>query len=229
MKIGILQTGHTPQEVEARNGDFTQMFQSLLAGHDFTFETWNVVDMEFPNGPTDADGWLLTGSKHGAYEDHPFIAPLEELIRAIRDSARPMIGICFGHQIIAQALGGKVEKFAGGWAIGRHDYKDKNLGDIALNCWHQDQVVSLPEGARVTASSPHCAHAGIVYGDTIYTLQPHPELSNAIIHDYLVVRGDEPTYPREIVHKARAENTLPNDEPRVALQMAEFFKGVAIP
>ena len=67
----------------------------------------------FPEGIHDADGWLITGSRHGAYEDHPWIPPLEEFIRDAYAAQVPLVGICFGHQIIAQAMGGKVEKYQG--------------------------------------------------------------------------------------------------------------------
>ena len=109
MKIGILQTGHSPDNMKDALGDYGDMFVKLLGGHGFDFQIWSVVDGDFPASAVDADGWLITGSKHGAYEDHDWIPPLEQLIRAIREAGRPLVGICFGHQIIAQALGGKVE------------------------------------------------------------------------------------------------------------------------
>ena len=174
MLIGILQCGHAPDEVRAQHGDFDAMFAALFQGYDFTFQTWNVVDGNFPTTIDAADGWLISGSKHGAYEDHAFIPPLSDLIREIYASARPMVGICFGHQIIAQALGGRVEKFDGGWAIGRHDYSFKGHGDVTLNAWHQDQVIDPPEGSKTVAFTDFCAHAGLTIGDHIYTIQPHP-------------------------------------------------------
>ena len=82
-----------------------------------------IADNEFPAGPDAADGWLITGSKHGAYEDHDWIPPLEQLIRDIYAAGRPLVGVCFGHQIIAQALGGTVEKFKGGWSVGHTTYE----------------------------------------------------------------------------------------------------------
>ncbi|AJE48240.1 type 1 glutamine amidotransferase [Celeribacter indicus] len=224
MKLGILQCGHAPDPVAEKHGDFDRMFTRLLAPYGYDFEVWNVVDMEFPDGPEAADAWLLTGSKHGAYEDHPFIPPLEELIRAIHASGRRMLGICFGHQIIAQALGGKVEKFAGGWAIGRRHYRIAGLGDIHLNAWHQDQVVALPEGAEVMGSNDFCENAVLVYDDSILTVQPHPELSPEIIAGYLAARGEDPAYPRDLLAHAKAENVKPTDDAAFAALMAAFLE-----
>ena len=106
MRIGILQCGQSPAQLKRDLGDYPDMFVRLLAGREFDFTTWHVEGMEFPQDIHDADGWLLTGSRHGAYEDHAFIPPLEDFIRRAHDAGVPMVGICFGHQIIAQALGG---------------------------------------------------------------------------------------------------------------------------
>ena len=108
MKIGILQTGHAIPELHDELGEYADLFERLLDGHDFSFNRYNVVDGIFPGSVEAADGWLITGSKHGAYDDLPWIAELETFIRAIRDDGRPLVGGCLGHQIIAQALGGKV-------------------------------------------------------------------------------------------------------------------------
>ncbi|WP_208347794.1 type 1 glutamine amidotransferase [Pseudaestuariivita rosea] len=224
MKIGILQCGHTPDEIRACFGDFSTLFENMLEGHGFAFQTWNVVDMQFPGTVDHADGWLLTGSAHGAYENHPFIPPLETLIRDIYADGRPMVGICFGHQIIAQALGGRVEKFSGGWAIGRHLYEFDGLGSVAANAWHQDQVVDLPAGARVIGSSAHCANAALVYDNRILTVQPHPELTNPVIADYIKARRGTGTYPDALMDRAEAEVQTPNDAAILADQLAAFLK-----
>ena len=118
MKIGILIVGHPPQEL-SHNGRYDAYFIRLLDDADFTYQAWSVLDGEMPADVHDAQGWLITGSRHGAYEPHPWIPPLEQFIRDCYAAHVPMIGVCFGHQIIAQAMGGKVEKFAGGWSVGR--------------------------------------------------------------------------------------------------------------
>lgn len=222
MKIGILQTGHAPDTLIARTGDYDAMFAEMLGGHGLTFQAFAVVDGQFPQGAGDADGWLITGSRHGAYDDLPWIAPLEVLIRDIHARGLPLIGICFGHQVIAQALGGKVEKFEGGWAIGRTHYTqgDQNL---TLNAWHQDQVTRRPTGARVLASNRFCENAVLAYGDTIWTVQPHPEFDSPFIDGLIRTRG-RGRVPGAILDAAAAELGQPDDNAYIARFMVDFFK-----
>ncbi len=222
MKIGILQTGHSPDTLIGEMGDYDQLFRSLLDGHGFAFDTYAVVDGVFPDGPGDAEGWIITGSRHGVYEEHDWIPPLEALIRAIHARGLPMIGVCFGHQIIAQALGGKVEKFDGGWAVGRTEYR---MGDqtVALNAWHQDQVTQRPEGARVLAGNDFCENAILAYGDTVWTVQPHPEFSAAFIDGLIRTRG-KGVVPEAQLSQATDRLDAPLDDARIANFMAEFLK-----
>jgi len=226
MKIGILQTGHAPDAL-ADMGTYPEMFERLLAGHGFTFETWPVVDNVFPASVTDADGWLITGSRHGAYDDLPWIAPLERFVRDAFDAERPVVGVCFGHQIIAQALGGKVEKFAGGWAVGRtrYDFPD---GSLPLNAWHQDQVTVVPEGAEVIAGNDFCANAAMVYGDKAFTVQPHPEYGDDFIAGLIATRG-RGVVPDALLDNALANAGQPLANHEMAARMAHFFKHKRLP
>lgn len=228
MRIGILQCGHVPEAVAATHGDFADMFARLLDGHGFAFRTWNVVDMEFPRGPRDAEGWLVTGSKHGAYDDLPFIAPLEALIREIHAARAPLVGVCFGHQIVAQALGGRVEKWQGGWALGRQTYRVEGLGEVALNAWHQDQVTEIPPEARVVGEAPGCRVAALAYGDHAWTIQPHPEFAPALVADYIRGRRGTGDYPDDRMAAAEAALALPVDQARVAARMARVLKGAPV-
>ena len=223
MKIGLLIPGHPPAEIRAQVGEYAEMYERLLSGHGFDFARWAVVDNVFPEGPEAADGWLIGGSRHGVYEDHDWIAPLEALIHAIVAAGRPLVGVCFGHQVIAKALGGRVEKFAGGWAVGRTFY-DFGDAELALNAWHQDQVVTLPEGAEVIAANGFCRHAGIRIGDAVLSVQPHPEYDAEMMEGLYAHRAAAAGVPPALVAQARAQAGAPVDAGEMANRMAAFFK-----
>ncbi|RRH73426.1 type 1 glutamine amidotransferase [Falsigemmobacter faecalis] len=222
MLIGILQTGHVTEFIRERAGDFPSLFMKLLAGQGFEFRTWSVVDMEFPTSVQDCDGWLLTGSRHGAYEDHAFIPPLEAFIREAYAASVPTVGICFGHQIIAQALGGRVEKFSGGWSVGRQTYEFEGK-KIGLNAWHQDQVVELPPGAEVIGCSEFCQNAALLYGDRMLTVQPHPEFDQSFI-GLMLEQYKSGSVPPELLTRAEAALTDDLDRGMLAARIGEFFR-----
>lgn len=222
MKIGILQTGHVNEALVDENGDYFEIFSQFLSGQGLEFVNYPVVDDVFPTGADAADGWLITGSRFGAYEDLPWIAPLETLIRDIFASGRPLVGICFGHQIIAQAMGGRVEKFDGGWSVGRVAYP---LGGeiLALNAWHQDQVTRVPDGAQVVSSTPFCANAALLYAGRAFTLQPHPEIDRTYLGGLLEVIAPG-RVPEDQRQGAIEQIDKPTDSARLADLITLFFK-----
>lgn len=222
MQIGILQTGQAPDALRAETGDYPEMFARLLADRGLTFRTYHVEGMEFPGDVHDCDGWLITGSRHGAYEDHPFIPPLEDFIRRAYAAGVPMVGICFGHQIIAQALGGKVERFAGGWSVGPQDY-DFGGRTLTLNAWHRDQVTRKPEAAEVIASNEFCENAALVYGDRAFTVQAHPEYGDDFIGGLIRTRG-KGVVPDDLMAAASARFGQGNASAMIADRIADFFK-----
>ncbi len=222
MLIGILQTGLAPDILAPEMGDYPDMFARLLDGNGFTFRTWRVVDGTFPASVDDADGWLITGSRHGVYEDHPWIAPLEAFIRAAYAAHVPLVGICFGHQIVAQAMGGKVERYAGGWAIGAQDYAFQGE-TLTLNAWHRDQVIEKPANAKVIASNAFCANAALLYDDRVLTVQAHPEFRPEFIDGLMQTRG-KGLVPDEVMAKAAARLSDPLQDTTIAARIAAFFK-----
>ena len=222
MLIGILQCGQSPELLKETLGDYPDMFVRLLADRGFDFRSWHVEAMDFPEDVRAADGWLITGSRHGTYEDHAFIPPLEDFIRRAHEAGVPMVGICFGHQIIAQALGGTVAKHQGGWAVGAHDY-DFGGETITLNAWHQDQVVARPEGAELAATSPFCENAALVYGDRAFTVQAHPEFDDAFIAGLIEHRA-RGKVPQDLLDAAQARMGEDKAGALIADRIEAFFR-----
>jgi len=224
MKIGILQTGIAPVELAASHGEYPNMFERFLAGRGFQFQTFNILENNFPHNIKDADGWLITGSKHGVYEDHAWIPPLEEFVRNIYTANIPLVGVCFGHQIIAQALGGKVEKYSDGWSVGHAEYEMEDCEDpVLLNAWHQDQVVELPKDARVIGSSAFCKYAMLAYGDKVLTVQPHPEFSDHFVEGLIKYRA-KGVVPDDLLKVATSRIGTPKQAEMIADLFTDTFK-----
>lgn len=225
MRIGLLLAGHLPDAMQEKTGDYEHLYGRLLKDQGITLEPWDVVEMEFPPDVDAADGWLISGSRHGAYEDLPWIPKLEDFIRDAYAERIPVVGICFGHQIVAQALGGRVEKHQDGWAVGRHEY-DWNGRHVVLNAWHQDQVIAPPPGAEVVARSPFCPYAALVYPGGAFTLQAHPEFDQAEVESLLELRAPG-VVPDPLIQTARAQLEEPVDNDRMAAEIGAFFREVA--
>lgn len=222
MRIGILQTGLAPEALSDTMGDYPDMFARLLDGQGFTFRTFRVVEGEFPADVHDCDGWLITGSRHGVYEDHPWIPPLEQFIRDAFAARVPVVGICFGHQIVAQAMGGKVERYDGGWAVGATEY-DFSGEKLVLNAWHRDQVTRPPEGARVIATNDFCANAALLYDDRAFTVQAHPEFRPEFVDGLMKTRG-KGLVPDDVMAAAATRLADPIQDRTMAGRIAAFFK-----
>lgn len=198
MRIGILETGRPPDVLKDKHRNYPGMFEDLLreANPELTFESFAAIDGEVPSDPHRCDGWLITGSRHGVYEKLPWMLRLEQLIRDCVKAKVPVVGICFGHQIMAEALGGKVVKSDKGWGLGLHDYEITKVPGWMTNApdrmtipaVHQDQVVEKPPGAEVIATSPFCTYAALAYDDVGLSFQGHPEFSEAYQRDLLDVR-----------------------------------------
>ncbi|KRW94546.1 type 1 glutamine amidotransferase [Paracoccus sp. MKU1] len=225
MRIGILKCGQSPEELRGELGDYDTMFERLLAGRGFEFASYHVEHMDFPQGVHDAQGWLLTGSRHGVYEDHAFIPPLQDFVRAAYAARVPLVGICFGHQLIAQALGGRVTKHPAGWAVGAQDY-DFGGENVTLNAWHQDQVIHRPESAQVLAGNGFCENAALIYDDRAFTVQAHPEFSDAFIEGLIEHRA-RGTVPEPLLDQARARMGTPRQSAGIADRIEAFFKDPA--
>jgi GMP synthase-like glutamine amidotransferase len=234
MRITILETGRPPEALRADYPSYPAMFAALLAGADadLRFESIAVVDNAALPDPKTLDAILITGSPAGVYDPEPWIAPLEDFIRAAAAAATPQVGICFGHQIMAQAFGGQVEKSAKGWGVGRHRYTitqraawmGPNATAFAVAASHQDQVVALPPNARVLAHNDHCAFAALDYVHApAMSLQGHPEMSAAFAADLIQARRGA-RIPEPIAAAALASLQHGFDTDTVAAWIVAFLR-----
>lgn len=233
MKLSILLAGENPEPLRARFGSYAQKFKNMLApvGEGFTFETIRVLDGEKIPDPGQLEGVIVTGSARGVYDDVPWMEPLRAAIRNIYGANIPMVGICFGHQVMADALGGTVIKSEKGWGLGRHvyelngapDYFVHPSGRLAVAASHQDQVVGAPAGAATFLSSAFTPNAGLIYANgAAISLQPHPEFELDYSAAIFELRRNNPLSDEEV---QRALDTLesPMDNDFVAKALAAFF------
>lgn len=181
--IGILQVGTAPQPLLSKFGDYSTMISNLLMDvrEDLEFQVFRVLDGQFPDSPEVCDAWIISGSRFSVTTPLPWMNRLIEFIVAAASQEIRMVGICFGHQIMAAALGGTVRRSDHGWIVGRQEYQLRdsqgNVSSIALRAFHEDQVVSLPTNARVSGYSHNCPFAILEYGDFALSIQAHPEFS----------------------------------------------------
>lgn len=183
--IAILETGRPPVALAETFGDYTSQFRAML-GEGATTHRFDVQAGELPQDPAAFAGTIVTGSAAGVYENLPWIEPLAEWLRGARGKTR-LVGVCFGHQILAHAFGGRVEKSDKGWGVGLHRYEVLSAEDwmtpgaasIAIPVSHQDQVVAAPADARVLIASDFTPYAGLAWGQEAISFQCHPEFDPA--------------------------------------------------
>lgn len=179
--VAILEAGAPPEALRDRFDDYPARFRALL-GESVPTTRFDVRAGRLPGDPAAFSGAVITGSAAGVYDDLPWIAPLSDWLRVARGRTR-LVGICFGHQIMAEAFGGRVEKSERGWGVGLHRYDivseepwmHPRADSIAIPVSHQDQVVAPPADARLTATSDFTPFAGLAWDDDAISFQCHPE------------------------------------------------------
>jgi GMP synthase-like glutamine amidotransferase len=224
MKIAILETGRPPGALAEQFGDYPKMFGHML-GDGFEIERFDAELGELPN-PAAHSAYLITGSPAGVYEPLPWIDPLRQFIRAAGQAK--MVGICFGHQAMAEALGGHVEKSEKGWGAGLHRYSVvtrerwmDDAGNISIPASHQDQVVIQPPNTDVTVMSDFTEFAGLAWTDRpAISFQFHPEFSPAFAKALIEKRYDLVPNPDAAI----ASLDSPNDNARVAGWIRRFLE-----
>ena len=220
MKLGILKTDAVRPQWVSEFGEYPEMFTALLGqlDPDLEFVVYDVEQGEYPADIDEVDTYLITGSKSSVYDDKPWIGVLMGFVRELDERHKKIVGICFGHQLVAQALGGKTEKSPKGWGVGLHTHSfstapqwhDQGALDFDILVTHQDQVVKTADGSQVLASSEFCENAVCQIGDHILTFQGHPEFVPAYSREIMEFRRQvigEQAYTTGVASLARDPET----------------------
>lgn len=227
MRIGLLECDHVSDHLRHLAGDYRDMFASLFYRHapQVELEFFDVQKAELPKSVDACEGYLTTGSRFSAYDDEGWIEELKSFVRRLDDARKPFVGICFGHQVLAEALGGRVRRV--GWGIGTHEMTIvqseawmKPSEDVcALLYSHRDQVERLPEGSVVLASSDHCPVAMFRIGERMLGIQGHPEFPA----DYAEALASGRTELIGAEQVKRADFRTPADEGVITSWMMNFL------
>lgn len=235
LRICILEADDLHPTLEDEFIGFGQMFKQLFDGHDIAVECqiFNVVSGDYPDDNQDFDAYLVTGSKADSFANDPWIVTLREYLHERFVQEDVLLGICFGHQILALVLGGNTQRSDKGWGIGMHRYRLEYKPDwlphaedeFQLLISHRDQVTALPEQATLLASSEFCENAGFMVGQQVLCFQGHPEFTHEFSRGLLELR--ESVFCPE--HYAQAQQSLAHehDGQLVARWMLHFIKAAS--
>ncbi|NKC01131.1 MAG: GMP synthase [Pseudomonadales bacterium] len=230
MRIAILQTDHVLDEFQEEFGDYPEMFMSLLRGvrGDLEFACYD-VQIELPRR-IDCDAYLITGSRHSVYDELPWIQDLVDFLRTVLEARKKILGICFGHQLMAHFFGGEVGPAAAGWAVGVHGsavngqrgWMTEAEKGVRLLSSHKDQVKRLPDGAGVYATNDFCPIAGFTMGSQVWTIQGHPEFASEYSRALMTFRRE--ILGEQVYADGISSLTQTTDATRVADWMMNFVE-----
>jgi len=200
MIIGILQADSVRENLQPAHGNYPGMFTDVLSEVDsnIEFRYYDVEHGEYPQDLNECDGYVITGSKKSVYDDEPWIHDLSTFVLQLHEQKKKTVGICFGHQLIAQALGGRTEAAEVGWGVGIHEnqvtknepFMDPQAEGFTLIVSHKDQVSELPQGAELLATSDFCPDAMFRIDNHILTFQGHPEFTKAESKELMEMREE---------------------------------------
>ncbi len=234
MRIGILKTDSVRDEFQHEFGDYPEMFHAMLTAsadaEPITFRDYDVQHGEYPATLDECDAYLITGSRESVYDDQPWIHRLGEFVRELDAVQYKLVGICFGHQLIAQVLGGESRAADVGWAVGVQDTQVLTPAEwmrpyrqrFGLLSSHKDQVLRTPPRAEVFAATSLCPNSGFTIGEHILTFQGHPEFSKGYSHALLDLRREllgEPVYSEGVSSLAE-----PVDQSLIARWILNFIR-----
>ena len=231
-QLGVLQCDEVRPELKVKYGDYNQMITSAIANttHDIYSTTYRVFEGSFPKSPHDCDGWITTGSRHSVNDNNDWTRYLLSFVKSISKSGRPFVGICYGMQMMAKALGGIVEMTPIGWRVGvktsrlytEEEWLNNTLTKkINLLVSHREQVLRLPEGARCIASSGSCTNAIIGLGSSMIGFQGHPEFSPDYARELMELRRD--VIPEKTIESGLDSLTTVIDNEAIFSSIVQFL------
>ncbi len=233
LRVGLLLCDHLDDDIAAQVGDYTELFPARFGPAGIDLVVHDVTVGGFPTDLDAVDGWIVSGSRRSTYEDETWIHDLEDLVRRLVEERRKLVGICFGHQMVAQATGGTVEQASVGWGVGVKSFEltagapwiDPHRvpsGRFTLLMSHRDQVTRLPERAEVLATTGYCPVGAYRIDDHVFCVQGHPEwvpeLSRILMGRRRTAIGEA------VVDAALATLDDPLDAALVVDWMADFFR-----
>lgn len=232
-EIGLLLCDHLDPEIASAVGDLTDLFPAAFEPAGLKLRVYEVTKGELPGSPQECRGWITSGSRFSAYDDEPWILGLSQFVRDAAHEQAPHVGICFGHQLIAQALGGRVEKADIGWGVGAKEFKvvssadwmSPGLEQFRILMSHQDQVLELPPEGRVLASSAYCPVGAFSVGSHVFCLQGHPEFTPAL--NRLLIERRRTRLGDDVADEALASLDGPLDHRTLVDWIANFFNSNA--
>ncbi len=221
--------GHVDPMSQFIAGDYPELFGAILEPLGIELVRYDLDEGRFPDDLGECDGWICSPSRLSSYDPVGWLSDAEELLRRIIAVEAPYVGICFGHQLLAQALGGRVEKSPYGWGVGVRDYEvvarrpwmSTSRDTFAVIGSHQDQVVVMPSEAEPLFRSDYCPFGGFIVGDRAWTIQVHPEFTPELADHLLAGRIELIGAAR--VAEARASLYRPLDRHELAGWIARFF------
>ena len=231
-RLGILICDHINETLKAEFDSYPKMFDQLLknTNTDFTVEYFYVVDGEFPESIDSCDAYMTNGSKQSVNDDDIWIAKLENFIVSLYQANKPFVGICFGHQLLAKALGGVVEKSDKGWGVGIHastlmqekTWMQTSIEELNLVVSHQDQITILPKDAQVLYSSEFCPFSMIQVGDNFLGIQGHPEFTREYSEALMELRKN--IIPTDVCIEGKKSLTKEMNSSEVTKLLLNFLK-----
>ncbi len=232
MMIGILQCDHIRCEMRAEYGDFPMMIQRLLiqVAPSHSFKIYDVTNEQYPVDIDECDAYITTGSKASIYDDEQWIKTFQHFVLALHKERKKLVGLCFGHQMIAQALNGQAGKAVQGWGVGVHTsnvilskpWMQPQQSTVKLLVSHQDQVSLLPDGGQLLASNDFCANSIYQIDNHILGIQGHPEYCKNYVAALMYIRSD--SIGEQKVSEGMASLAEATDELLVGKWIINFMK-----